>query len=206
MFEAVMYNTSPEPITGNIAGRNFYFPELKVTKVPYVNMSARIENFPEYLEREWGVKGLVWVKPGEDIKEAERRGLLNFLNVLDFRLKNYQKLREQYEERKEAFPEKKEERLWKKWMDTISKELELVAPIENLEDPFAKRDLDAVQVQLGAVRGPQETEVRQFTPAMQKAKTEQVESKRGPGRRKSLSISALEMANDDISEYEGAGA
>lgn len=132
--EAQIFNATLESVSVMVGGRGLTFPARQITNIPFYDLHSMIENLPEFIEKEFGEKGLAWYQPGDDIKEVERRALIRYLQVLDFRLNNYTKDREEYRKANGvAYPETIQERKYKAWKDQIVKKLSIEAPLEKID-------------------------------------------------------------------------
>lgn len=117
-----VFNASLEKHRFQVFSKGFTFEPRSLVKVD--------ERFIQAMESEHAEKGLVVLRAGDDFKAKERQALLNYLPLLEKRIRNYQSRLD--EDRKMgatvAEPEAMVEA--KQWKAEIIKKLEVDAPVK----------------------------------------------------------------------------
>lgn len=123
-----MFNATLEDFEVQFSGRIYNFKARDFVEVP--EMTRDFEEVPEYLEREYGNRGIFILRPGDDFKTLERKALIRYLETLNERINNHQvKIDEMKAQGKTPpdFIHLKKALIWKK---EIMAKLEMEAPLE----------------------------------------------------------------------------
>ena len=120
-----VFNVSFETWLIGIDSKYFTFEPRCLTSVP--------DKFIWIIEAEYTQNGLVVIRPGDDLKQKEREGLLAYLKLLEMRIENFQlELDERKKRGVTVLEEPKPMLKAMKWKAEIIEKLEIEAPIEEV--------------------------------------------------------------------------